>query len=480
MSERLSPYLLETVSPIVIRTKEKLKSLPLDLLYQKGINRKREDYFLNISYPSLQAMKLVQPDKIYPANQSKGERKVALYTHVPFCKGECHYCHYYKVFGKKSNEVDEYIDAVAQELFQHRRNLGGIEAQSLYIGGGTPSYLSPDQIDRLLTTIKEYVHVPKNIEATFELHPENATEEKMEILRKHAINRINIGVESFDDIILKSENRRHTANEAIHAFKMAKRYEFDNINIDLIYGLQYQTIPLWEETLKTIETIQPPSVTMYYLRIKKGTPEYKLWVRYPERFPSEEDLLVMHAMNFEFMESQLGYTQNPVDWYVKDSSKFHQYQDHNWRKTDQTELLGIGPSAYSYVNGWQYYNINDIKTYQDQLSKSELPIWRGEYLSNEEKMRRTIILGIKMGMNRTYFKDIYGVDVIKTFAPEWERLTNMELVHINETSVELTYMGKLFADEVGQLFYSVEMKRRMNTIDPYLISTTWPQLNPIT
>lgn len=146
--------------------------------------------------------------------------------------------------------------------------------------------------------------------------------------------------------------------------------------------------------------------------------------------------------------------------------------------------MGIGPSAYSYVGGvdgvggWQYYNVNDTKKWQDALKRGELPIWKGEHLTGDEPMRRTVMLGIKMGMDRSAFVKTYGIDVVDAFAKTWERLKNLGLVEIKSESIDLTYAGKLFADEVGQQFYSDAMKRRMAAIDPELVSTTWPQFNP--
>lgn len=186
----------------------------------------------------------------------------------------------------------------------------------------------------------------------------------------------------------------------------------------------------------------------------------------------------MHAMNFEKMEGELGYIQNPVDWFIKDPKYFHDYQDHNWRRSDEVELLGIGASSYSYLNGWQFYNSNDTERYLRLVSMGQFPIWKGEYLEAEERMRRTLMLGLKMGIERQSFRELYGLDVLELCPSDWEKLFDLGLVRINSEAVTLTYAGRLFADEVGQQFYSDKMKRRMASIDPELVSTTWPQFNP--
>ena len=465
-------------SPLTRKAAAKLQELPLQQIKDAGIWRDRSKYFLNIAYPSMQAMREVSADDVASTDREKSGPIVALYTHVPFCTAECYYCHYYKQFAQSPVQVDTYLAGIEQELAAQENRFGGLEAASIYIGGGTPSYLDPDQIDRLFTSIKRHVAVPEGIEVSFEMHPESVTDDRLAVLRDHGVNRINIGVETFNDTILKAENRRHTKADAVAAYDRVKAAGFVNINLDFIYGLKGQTLTDWEESLNQVAALQPASTTMYYLRLKRGTPEYKLWKKDPTTFPTDYELNLMHAMNFEKMEGELGYTQNPVDWFIRDSSFFHTYQDHNWRKTDEVQLLGIGPSAYSYVGGWQTYNVNDTDRWLQTLQRGQVPIWKGEYLTGDEPLRRTVMLGIKMGMDRPVFAQTYGIDVVDAFPEIWEKLTTLGLVEITPNTVDLTYTGKLFADEVGQQFYSDEMKKRMAAIDPELVSTTWPQFNP--
>jgi oxygen-independent coproporphyrinogen III oxidase len=471
-------------SLFVQRVTQKLQTLPFHTVRQEGIWRDRSTYFLNISYPSMQAMKEIDPNEVFASETygqlhvSNGAKEVALYVHIPFCTAECYYCHYYKQFGKSSHQVNTYVSSISDELAMYAARFGGLRARSIYIGGGTPSYLNLDQIERLFTSINRNLDVPPSIEVSFEVHPESGTDELFHVLRGCGVNRINIGIESFDDTLLKAENRRHTSAQAAEVFHKAQAAGFQTVNLDLIYGLKSQTIPSWESSLDMVANLRPSSTTLYYLRLKKGTPEFNLWVKYPSLFPSDEDLLLMHAMNFEKMEGELSYLQCPVDWFIKDASHFHTYQDHNWRRSDETELLGVGASAYSYVNGWQFYNLNDTLKYQEAIAAGTPALWRGERLEGDERMRRTIMLGIKMGMDRESFERTYGVDVVRAFLPTWERLARLALVGITPERVDLTYLGKLFADEVGQQFYSDPIKRRMAAIDPALVSTTWPQFNP--
>jgi oxygen-independent coproporphyrinogen III oxidase len=465
------------LSSLCSRVLGRLNSAPLVKIKSAGIWRDRNYYFLNISYPSMQAMRLVNPQTVLSAGKQTG-KEIALYIHIPFCAAECYYCHYYKKFAQSSTAVDTYLAGVLRELAMYEEQFGGLLAKSVYIGGGTPSYLTVAQIEKLFTGMREHVTLLPGAEISFEVHPESGTVTKLDALHRHGVNRINIGVESFDDESLKSENRRHTGRDAIQLFSTVSAMGFENVNLDLIYGLRGQSLQSWENNLEEVARLRPSSATMYFLRLKRGTPEYKLWKSKPDTFPTDAELLLMHAMNFERMEADLGYVQSPVDWFIRDARYFHQYQDHNWRRSDEVELLGIGVSSYSYLNGWQFYNVNDTERYLRSISMGQFPVWKGEYLEADEKMRRTLMLGLKMGIERQGFRDTYGIDVLNLCTPVWERLINLDLVEIDPKAVTLTYAGRLFADEVGQQFYSDTMKRRMAGIDPELVSTTWPQFNP--
>lgn len=456
-------------------------SLDLERLKQNAILRDRNRYFLNISYPSLQAMNATSVDEVYAesnASTTSNPRAIALYVHIPFCSGLCSYCHYYKIFSPSGDRADQYLDALETGLELYTAKLGAMRAEAVYIGGGTPSHLSSPQVRRLIGMLRRHINIAPTVEISFEVHPENASPELFALLVELGVNRINIGVESFDETILKSENRRHTAAQAVGAFHMAESAGLGNVNLDTIYGLKGQTLDIWQNTLQTAAELRPASFCAYYLRTKKGTVDYRRSVQTASDYPNEEELLLMHIMTMEAM-ADWGYEQETVDWFVRDSSFYHTYQKYNWQRTDEVELLGVGASAYSYMNGTQYYNINDIERYETALRERRLPIWKGERLPTvTERMRRSLMLGLKSSILRERFRRTYGVDVVDAFQDEWDQLDALDLVDIDEDHVSLSYAGKLFADEVGRFFYSSEIRARMELVDPALISTTLQRYNP--
>jgi len=463
---------------LVSQAKSIASKINLQELEAAGLNRHRDDYFLNISYPSLQAMPRVSQSDVYDGLVSNDlPRNIALYVHVPFCSQMCAYCHYYKTFRAKEAAVDHFLDSIACEFSHVRERLGKTRVQSIYIGGGTPSYLNERQIRRLFDDLRGKFTIRESAEISFEVHPENASCALFSCLANVGVNRVSIGVESFEDHVLKGENRRHSKEQAINTFRQCSDAGIENINLDFIYGLRGQTLAGWAETLREVGSLRPASFCAYYLRLKKGTAEYNRYLQNPHEFPSENDLLLMHVMTFEAMHG-FGYTQTTVDWFIREGRFFHDYQDHNWQKTDSVELVGTGPSAYSYVNGFQYYNVNDLSEYTKRCEAGELPIWKGERLgSMEERMRRSIVLGIKSKIDRRFFQQTYGVDITDAFPLVLKSLKELGMLTISDGAVELTYNGMLFADEVGRKFYSEEVKKRMAAIDANLISTTLPHLN---
>jgi oxygen-independent coproporphyrinogen-3 oxidase len=464
-------------SSVRVRAQSIAAGLDLAPLWAERLDRRRDEYFLNISYPPLQAMPSVRAADIYPSDGARPNRSVAAYVHIPFCRAPCSYCHYFKTFRATEHTIDRYLDLLDLELSLHVRNLGAITVASLYVGGGTPSYLSPIQIERLFRILHQSLVIPDRTEISFEVHPENATAELFAILRGTGVNRISLGVESLDDRVLAGQQRRHTAADALRAYDLAILSGFDNVNVDLIYGLRGQTLSSWDETLAGTASLAPASLCAYYLRLKQGTPEYHRYLRDPAQFPSDHELLVMHIMTCEAMEA-LGYQQDIVDWFIREPRFFHTYQQHNWQRTDEIELLGIGASAYSYVNGYQYYNAVNMDDYASRLARGELPTWRGERLADlGERMRRALVLGLKTRINRTVFRRTYGIDMVKAFPETLARLEEIGVVEVGTADVELTYVGKLFADEVGREFYSPDMRSRMRAIEPSTISTTLPKLN---
>jgi oxygen-independent coproporphyrinogen-3 oxidase len=463
---------------LATRAVEHLESLPVAASRAAGYWRTRDNYFLNITYPSLQILGTIAPETTAQAIKvGTAGRRVALYVHVPFCTAACFYCHYYKVFHPSQDTVEDTVSALAAELQMYRKLCGHLRYSAIYVGGGTPSYLSESQIARLFRAIDDVGDRDNTTEVSFEVHPESATEAKLQLLAELGVTRMSMGVESFSERMLQQENRRHTAAEAIDSYHRAKAAGLPQVNIDLIYGMRDQFVNEWSDTLTALAELMPDSATAYYMRLRRKIPELYTWTKDPSRFSSDEEMMVMHAMTVLRLEEDLDYREHPVDWFIRPGTPMHSYQDYNWRLSDSTPLIGVGPSAYSYVGGVQYYNINDVDRYLETIGRSEFPIWRGEQLSVDDRIRRMLVLGLKVGIDLAYAQEAFDADVLELFRRDWDKLQELSLVAVENGWLRLTALGRLLADEVGRTFYSTDVQRRMASIDQFLISTTAPTLN---
>lgn len=466
------------VPPLALRALEHLDALPVAAARAAGYWRTRDNYFLNITYPSLQVMGSVVPEAVKDAVRvGAAGRPVALYVHVPFCTAACFYCHYYKVFHPADDTVEDTVSALAAELRMYREICGPLKYSAIYVGGGTPSYLTESQITRLFRAIDEVGERDDATEVSFEVHPESASEARLQLLADLGVTRMSMGVESFSERMLKQENRRHTASEALDAYRRAKTAGLSQVNVDLIYGMRDQFVTEWSDSLNVLGELMPDSITAYYMRLRRKIPELYTWTKDPDRFASDEEMMVMHAMTILSLEQDLGYRERPVDWFIRPTTVMHSYQDYNWRLSDSTPLIGVGPSAYSYVGGVQYYNINDIDQYLVMVGRSQLPMWRGEVLSLDDRIRRMLVLGLKVGLDLRYASEAFDSDVLGAFRADWEVLQELALVTVEDGWVRLTALGRLLADEVARTFYSPDVRRRMAAVDQLLISTTAPTLN---
>lgn len=419
-----------------------------------------------VTYPPLDALPDIKPSKIYSSNISKNPRDIALYLHLPFCTGKCSYCAYVSYANQSESFIDRYIDALEKEINLLLRYpiLQNVKLSSVYIGGGTPTYLSSKQLNGVFSLLRDHFSIKKRAEITVEASPETIVAKdglgKLETLLQNGANRLSIGVQTFNDNILKLIYRRHNSLQAIQAFNAANQIGFKNINLDLILGLPYQSLEYWQNDLEKIAEIDPPSVTCYPLSIKQTAAIWTMYQKEENRFPSRENVILMHIMANEFL-GNLGYFQKPVWWYSKSLKYFYKQQIYKWGELG--EQLALGVSGYSFINSFQYFNYRTISQYMESLNKNILPIFKGEKLSKKELMRRMIIFGLKTGLNKYLFELKFNKKPKQIFNSIWKKLENLELIEENSELIQLSYKGKLFADEVSKEFYS----KKSNTLIKY-------------
>jgi len=441
------------MSELLDRSRVIYESLPITDLKAAGI-WPAPDYELIFNYPPYQTLEPIGRRDIFKTGPFEA-REVAVYVHIPFCQSTCAYCHYARRPRSSYLETKRYLACLEREsslltTFSHIDLLRIGSFQSLHVGGGTPSCLYPPQLEELM--IFPHLWNPDRIiEKTIEVNPASLTQDWLETARSLRFNRLNIGVQSFEDQLLKVCHRPHNRQQAIDAIKMARAAGFENINIDLIFGLPGQSFEDWQRTLEIAIELNLASITCYKLRRKKATP----FGRLPDSaFPSPEDQLLMHIMAIESL-TDAGY----IPWhfetlFVRDPKYSHQHQAYKWRGLG--ELLGLGVSAYSYINDCVYHNTSSLEEYYEAIRHEQLPIKVGQRLDVTELKHRWMVLGLlTLRVEQEPFRERFGISPVETFASQLEPLVKLGLVEITEEEVQITkYPGLLFVMEVLTRFYS--------------------------
>lgn len=426
-----------------------------------------------VTYPPLDSLPLINPSKIYSKKTPSKKREVALYLHLPFCTGKCLYCAYVSFANQSKKFIDKYINAIESEirlLLEYPINQD-IIINSVYIGGGTPTYLTAQQLERVFNILKTNSFIKKKAEFTVEASPETLItkdgKKKLHSLLQNGANRLSIGGQTFNSNILKLIGRRHNSSQTLEAYKLSKEIGFENINIDLIPGLPEQTLKIWQNDIEMIDKLEPASVTCYPLSIKQNAAIWSMYQNDRRRFPSRENIILMHIMATELF-SNLGYSQRPIWWFIRSPKYVYKQQVHKW--SELGEQIALGVSGYSFVNNFQYFNFRNIQQYLEATAKNTLPIWKGIKLNKEELMRRMILFGLKTGLNKELFESKFGKKPKNVFIDVWEKLENLGLIKEDRNTIKLSYIGKLFADEVSREFFNENIKGLIENKKPRLQS----------
>lgn len=422
-----------------------------------GFKRDKKTYEQVYFYPPLMTLRPAAADlaalnRLRPA----AGRDTSVYVHIPFCTGHCTYCHYVTYAGQHQRQLDAYLDILASEagLLKERGWFDGRTADIVHVGGGTPTYLDTAQIRRVTQIIRDTIQLSRKAEVTWETSPETVVGSgapKLSVLLDNGVNRLSIGIESFDDRLLKVCGRRYRVDTALHAYDEARRRGFRNVNIDMIYGLASQSLDDWMRSLHVVATLRPDCVTTYHLRMKPGTPMAS-W--HLETFPGEDACRDMQIATVQRLTAA-GYTQVLGNQFVQHADKVYRYEVHKWQ--DTRDIIGLGVSAYSYIDGWAYCNWRAMEDYTRALGEARLPIQLERRLSREQRAARMVVLGLRVvpnGVDKKLFEAIFGMPLDATWSSTIRELERLGLIENRTDRLLLTAIGTLFADEVCIQFYA--------------------------
>lgn len=449
--------------------KKILSSVEIDKIHQSGIKRDMEKYHATVMYPGVKAMEPIKAEEIFK-NTHAPAKQFTLYIHMPFCSGHCSFCYFHTISDHSADSLDRYLKYLSMEarmLVDKITKLhGSVRLSSIFLGGGTPTLFEEGRFTSFMNELREIFEFAEDCEITAEVHPEiwrSEPEKKLKNLRENGINRLNIGIQSFNEKLLQETNRRHTVEEAVNVYKLARELGINNINLDLLYPLPGLTPEIWADSLEKVFALEPNSVTTYFTSFKSDKFK-KLLKNTPEKLPDDYNNHLFRIMTTQWAK-KAGYDdESLVDWYVAPQKEIHyKHQEREAKQTEDFQLLAIGSGAFTYYNHHQYFTIPDLQQYYEALDKGEYPTWRGIYLTKDERLARSMVMGLKGGSVDKYkLAEQFGADVLSlNYADEIEFLTSLGLIIETEEEIKLTLKGRLFADEISVRFASKKVKEKV-------------------
>lgn len=366
-----------------------------------------------------------------------------MYIHVPFCVQKCGYCSFYSIPFDPSI-AGKYIDAVLREcsLYQQKYPLA---LKTLYIGGGTPTVLSADQLNRFLTDLDKIIHLSGLPEVTIEANPGTLTREKLKVLREQHVGRISLGIQSLNNKILRTLGRIHTAEGARSAYQNIRQAGWENCGIDLIFAVPGQTLSNWkDDLLKTVE-LKPEHISLYGLTVEKGTPLARSIKAGSLSMPQEESYAAMYEYAIEFLSSR-GYRHYEISNFALPGFESR----HNSAYWDHSEYLGLGAAAHSFVGRRRWWNIRDVGRYIKKIDSGHLPVENSERLSRRDLLHESIFLSLRKaeGINIPTINREYKIDFFKKYRATMEKLQKAGWIQVTHDTVSLSHQGWLVADAV--------------------------------
>ncbi|MFS0951411.1 radical SAM family heme chaperone HemW [Enterococcus thailandicus] len=379
---------------------------------------------------------------------NSAEHKTSAYIHIPFCEHICYYCDFNKVF-LEGQPVDEYVEMLLKEMKLMMEKHPIEDLETLYVGGGTPTSLSAQQLDRLLAGARDILPFRTGKEFTVEANPGDLTREKLQVMKNYGVNRLSMGVQTFDNRLLKKIGRKHTAEDVYQTMSFLEAENFSNVSIDLIYALPGQTLENYRDTLEKALALDLPHYSLYSLILENKT-MFMNWVRQGRlELPDQETETQMFEETIEAME-QRGRHQYEISNFGLTG---HESQ-HNLMYWNNDHYFGFGAGASGYLDQTRYRNKGPIQHYLRPLREGNLPILEKETLSRNNQIEEELFLGLrkKSGINKQHFYDRYQQTIESLYQSTLDTLVKDDLLVNTEERVYLTPKGTFLGNEVFEKF----------------------------
>lgn len=386
-------------------------------------------------------------------------REIGIYVHIPFCKQKCYYCDF-KSYANKEELIEKYIKWLKYEIkevgegnkLDYENDLDElVTVKTIYIGGGTPSYLDSKYIKEIIEEIRENFKLADKVEITIEVNPGTVNKTKLLDYINSGINRISIGLQSTDNELLKRIGRIHKYEDFLQTYNMAREVGLKNINVDLMLALPGQTIAKLEKGLKQVIDLQPEHISLYSLIIEDGTKIEKMLKNNEITLPDENIERKMYWETKKVLE-EAGYIHYEISNFAKEGYK----SEHNWNCWSQKEYMGFGVAAHSYTNDVRFSNIDSIEEYIENYEQGNVTdnFVFHEKQTQSSKMKEYMMLGLRKieGISIQEFKNKFVGNPLYIYRKELQKLVEEELIEIELDKIKLTKKGLDFANIVWEEF----------------------------
>lgn len=379
-------------------------------------------------------------------------KELGIYIHIPFCKKKCNYCDFIS-YSNKDKFILKYIESLKKEIERSVKLINSEEyiVKTIYIGGGTPSFINSESIIEILKKIRKKYIIDKDVEITIEVNPGTVTEQKLCDYYNSGINRLSIGLQSDNDEILKTIGRIHTYSEFLNTYKLARKVGFKNINVDLMLALPNQTVEILENTVNRVVKLNPEHISIYSLILEEGTKLEKQISSGELTLPDENTERIMyHLVRKVLNENEY------IQYEISNYSKIGFQSKHNTDCWSQKEYIGFGVAAHSYINMERFSNITKIEEYIENIENDNI---ENNYIINEKQnkisqMKEYMMLGLRKikGVSITEFEQKFNQNPIYLYRIELNKLVNEELLEVDGDNIKLTIKGLDFANLVWEEF----------------------------
>jgi len=387
---------------------------------------------------------------------SQGSRSLSLYLHIPFCKTRCSYCAF-NTYTQFDHLVDRFVDALSEEIRITGAGAGDDHVHTIFFGGGTPSLLSHAQFEQLFEALASSFTLLPDAEITIEANPNDLDRAYLTPLRRIGVNRLSIGMQSSSEMELRLFDRRHDNEAVVRAVDAARGAGFDNLNLDLIYGVPQQTMATWEASLRQMIALQPDHASLYALSLEEGTSMHN-WVE-RGKLPAPDDDLAADMYDLATdMLAAVGYGQYEISNWSKPGHECR----HNLQYWYNEPYLGLGPGAHGFANGVRYSVIRSPQRYvaallprAEERSATAFPLTpavdEAVTLERDDEIAETLIMWLRLtreGVDRARFARRFGVDLVDLHRGLVERFTHDGLLSVDDQRVRLTERGRMLSNVV--------------------------------